>query len=149
MRRFPSNTHSYCHRTLKSTGPKWQTVLLRHCLELACTLKSVSLVSQEDLRVTSSRIPNTTGQPEHAPSLPNWKEQNAGYLLSGIWHSRKPPSLRGHRCHKVGLLLSWEREKVGSFSPFQITDQGYPFSYHVSPCPRTVKVRNKDSCTFL
>lgn len=106
-------------------------------------------VSQGDLRVTSSRIPNTSGQPEHAPSLPNWKEQNAGYLLSGIWNSRKPRSPRGHHGHKVGLLLPWEREEVGSFSPFQITGQGYPFSYHVSPGSRTVKVRNKDSCTFL
>lgn len=93
VRRFPSDMHSCCLHIPKSTGPKWQTVLLRRCLELACTLKSVSLVGQEDLRATSSQIPNTSGQPEHAPSLPNWE---------GL-------SLRGHHCHKEGLLLPWEK----------------------------------------
>lgn len=108
--RFPSDTHSCCLHILKSTGPKWQTVLLRRCLELACTLKSVSLVSQEDLRATSSQISNTSGKPELAPSLPNWE---------GL-------SLREHHCHKERLLLPW--------APFPLSRslaRGTPFPIRV------------------
>lgn len=112
---------------------------IKTLLELNCTLKSVSLVSQEDLRVTSSRIPNTSGQPKQAPSLPNWKEQKAGYLLSGIWHSRQSPSLRGHHCHEVGLLLPWEREEVGLLFPFPDHWPGVPLFLSCKPWSKDSK----------
>lgn len=126
-------THTKVYRTQMANS------FIKTLLELACTLKSVSLVSQEDLRVTSSRIPNTSGQPKQAPSLPNWKEQKAGYLLSGIWHSRQSPSLRGHHCHEVGLLLPWEREEVGLLFPFPDHWPGVPLFLSCKPWSKDSK----------